>query len=141
MSSQNTAKTESQEEVYAHESKAYKKAQRKAKNIVGDQKQVETTVGKAEKYIYKHKGKLDKVIDDLDTFIRLLRAWISGKYKDVPVTTIILIIAAIIYVLNPFDLIPDFIPGVGFIDDALVIALVLRSTLNDIEKFREWERT
>ncbi len=129
MSSQNTSKTKSQEEVHVHESKAYKKAQRKAKRMVDDKKKVETTVGKAEKYIYKHKGKLDEVIDDLDTFIRLLRAWISGKYKEVPVTTIILIITAIIYLINPFDLIPDFIPVIGFIDDALVIALVLRSIL------------
>jgi uncharacterized membrane protein YkvA (DUF1232 family) len=73
--------------------------------------------------------------------IRLVRAWIKGEYKDVPWETIVWIIGAIIYFVNPFDLIPDFIPGVGYLDDAVVIGLAIASFSFDIENFREWEKS
>lgn len=68
----------------------------------------------------------------------MLKAYMSGKYKDVSWETIISIVAAIIYFVNPFDLIPDFFPG-GFIDDAAVIGYVLHRFKSDIDRFRGWE--
>ena len=52
-----------------------------------------------------------------------------------------LAIAAILYFVNPFDVIPDFIPGFGYLDDATVIGFVIASIGSDIRKFRRWERS
>ena len=90
-----------------------------------------------------HNGRqeLAKCWGDLITLIRLVCAYINGKYIVVPLETIIWAILAIIYFVNPFDLIPDFIPGFGYVDDAAAIAFVVASIRNDLENFREWEKS
>jgi uncharacterized membrane protein YkvA (DUF1232 family) len=46
-----------------------------------------------------------------------------------------LILAALIpYLLLPFDLVPDFIPVAGYLDDAVIVALVLRHVLRGSDR-------
>jgi uncharacterized membrane protein YkvA (DUF1232 family) len=72
------------------------------------------------------------------TFLRLLRANLAGKFC-APADSILSIVAAVIYFVSPFDLIPDSIPVLGLIDDAAVITCVARTNLNLISNFRKWE--
>ena len=58
--------------------------------------------------------------------LRLVRAYSQGNYRDVPESTLVVIIAATIYVVNPLDVIPDALPALGFLDDATVLALAVR---------------
>ena len=71
--------------------------------------------------------------------LRLIRAYYSGMYRDVPWQSLVSIVAAVIYVVNPLDLIPDAIPVIGLLDDALVVAFVLKSVKDDLDAFMEWE--
>ena len=87
----------------------------------------------------KNKAALRKVWDDLLTLTRLLRAWARREYTTVPWKTLVAVTAALIYFLNPFDLIPDFLPGLGLVDDATLIGLVVASIGEDLAQFREWE--
>jgi uncharacterized membrane protein YkvA (DUF1232 family) len=75
----------------------------------------------------------------LQAMLRLLRAYYRGDYRNVPVTALISIIAAIAYVVNPFDLIPDVVPFLGFLDDAAVIAFAVRKTRDSLDNFMIWE--
>jgi len=75
---------------------------------------------------------------DLSLSISLFKAYISGEYRDISKTTIIKIVAAILYFVNPFDVVPDFILYAGYIDDALVFSLVLRGMKKEIEKYKKW---
>jgi uncharacterized membrane protein YkvA (DUF1232 family) len=86
-----------------------------------------------------HKGALRRVWEDLITFVRMLRAWATGNYKLLPWKSISLILGAMIYFLSPIDAIPDFIPGLGFLDDAFIIGWVMRMIRRDVSAFREWE--
>jgi uncharacterized membrane protein YkvA (DUF1232 family) len=45
----------------------------------------------------------------------------------------------VIYFLNPFDVSPDFIPGVGYVDDAVVLGFVASSVKKDLVRFLRWE--
>lgn len=56
---------------------------------------------------------------------QLVESYVKREYTDIPLTSIISILAALIYVISPIDLIPDFIPGIGYFDDAAVVTLVL----------------
>lgn len=71
--------------------------------------------------------------------LRLIRAYYRREYRNVPTQTLILIVGAIIYILNPFDLIPDWIAGFGFTDDAVVLAFAVRQTRQVLDDFMMWE--
>jgi uncharacterized membrane protein YkvA (DUF1232 family) len=73
--------------------------------------------------------------------LRLIRAYSQGSYRDVPESTMVVIIAAIIYVVNPLDVIPDALPALGFLDDATVLALAVRRTRQTLDDFMAWETT
>ena len=61
--------------------------------------------------------------------------YVAGRYTRVPVTTIWVLFFALLYVVGPLDLIPDFIPGFGWLDDAFVIALVCRAIRRDLRRY------
>lgn len=88
----------------------------------------------------QNKSKIKKVWMHLKAMVRMVKAWTKGDYRRVPMRTLLSAVAAILYFLNPFDLIPDFLPA-GFIDDALFIGWVLAAVQTDIEHFLTWERT
>ena len=86
-----------------------------------------------------NRDRLGEVWEDLQTLMRLLHAYITGRYRVVPWKTLVRIVAAVLYFVNPFDFIPDFLPVLGFIDDISVIGFAVVSVKSDIELFRDWE--
>lgn len=72
---------------------------------------------------------------------RMVRLWMRREYSDVPWMSIVLITAGVIYFVSPVDAIPDFIPLIGFTDDATVISAVIASIARDLDRFLEWERS
>jgi uncharacterized membrane protein YkvA (DUF1232 family) len=85
------------------------------------------------------KGPLFGVWNSLTAMFRLFQAYIHKDYTRIPWGSIVLIVVAIIYFVSPFDLIPDWIPVAGFIDDAAVIGFVLKQINNDLDNFLKWE--
>ncbi len=87
----------------------------------------------------KHHDKIQNFWRDLHDLICLVGAWWRGHYTDIPWKTICVAIGAIIYFINPLDLIPDGIPGLGYVDDAAVVGFVVVSIQQELETFRNWE--
>ena len=69
----------------------------------------------------------------------LLNDYRRGNYRDVSFTTIVAFVVTIIYIICPIDLLSDFIPGLGQIDDAVVFALFLYLIEKDLMKYQEWK--
>ena len=86
------------------------------------------------------KGALRKHFEDIKTMAALVKDYASGEYREIPWKTMAMITAALIYVLNPLDLIPDFIPVLGQVDDALVVAACLMAAKSDVRTYREWRQ-
>lgn len=78
-------------------------------------------------------------VDDLKTLIRMAKCWVSRKYTGMETQTILYTIVAVVYFVTPTDFVPDFILGIGFIDDIAVISWVLGLIKVDLEKFKRWE--
>lgn len=76
--------------------------------------------------------------ESLQLFFRMIRAWLAGIYS-APANSIFMMIAAIIYFLTSFDVVPDAVPMLGLTDDAGVICSVARANRTAISKFRNWE--
>lgn len=88
----------------------------------------------------QRKGPLADLWSNLNALLRLLRAYVRREYTNVPWESVVVLIAAIIYFVSPLDLLPDFIPAAGFIDDAAVIAFVAAQIKTDLDLFLRWER-
>src|SRR5262245_5893715 len=75
----------------------------------------------------------------LQTMLRLVRAYIRGEYHQVSDDALLWIIAALKYLVDPFDLIPDRTPFLGFVDDASVVELVKDKTRRTLDDLMRWE--
>ncbi len=92
------------------------------------------------KGFFRHISVLQKYWKDVCEVFSLLKDWMAGRYPVIPWTVVATLVGALLYVLSPLDLIPDFIPVVGFTDDAGVFAVALSFAGADLAKYREWKR-
>lgn len=79
--------------------------------------------------------------EQLAVFSRIASAYASGSYRDISWKSVLIILAAIVYFLNPIDLIPDLIPGLGLTDDFSVLLWVYTTIGSEVDKFLNWERS
>ena len=77
----------------------------------------------------------------LQTMLRLIRAHQRGEYDQVPNEALLWIVAALNYLVDPFDLIPDKTPFLGFVDDAAVVEFVVDKAQQTLDDFMIWETT
>lgn len=82
---------------------------------------------------------LRRFIDDVKVLFSLVKDYCRGEYREVPWYTIAAIIAALLYVFNPFDLIPDTIPVIGQLDDVTVMRICLTLIEKDLQKYKKWK--
>lgn len=68
----------------------------------------------------------------------MLYDWATGRYPDLPRTTLLSITGALVYFMMPLDAIPDPILALGLLDDLAVLTRVWRQCQNDINGYRTW---
>jgi uncharacterized membrane protein YkvA (DUF1232 family) len=112
----------------------------KAAEYLNNPKKLNELIDKAKyKAESKKQGPLKEVLDSLMALFRLVRAYAKREYVEVPWQSLLIIVATILYFLIPTDLIPDWIIGLGLIDDAALIGWTMNTVKTDIDGFREWE--
>jgi len=110
----------------------------KAKAFLDDDEKIEGLLRDFEEKL-KLIPKIGGQASQIAVLISLIRAYAKKQYTDVSIGTILLSIACLIYVVNPLDLIPDYVFGVGLIDDAAAIGLVLQAIHMDLDKYKRWQ--
>jgi len=70
--------------------------------------------------------------------LAMIRDYGTGRYREVPYWAIGAVSLALLYVLNPLDVIPDIVPGFGYLDDATVVAFCIKLVEKEIEKYKAW---
>lgn len=110
-----------------------------AKSIQVDNHKLKELLESAKEKI-ENNNELNEILDDVKLLIQLIKDWMKGDYKEVSNNSIILIIIALLYLVNPFDLIPDFLVG-GFIDDLFVILYVIKRLSVELKTYKEWKET
>lgn len=76
--------------------------------------------------------------DDLSLLQGLCVAWWRGEYRAISRQALLAVVAGLIYLVTPLDGVPDWLLGVGFIDDLAVLAWVLRTWRDELQAFRVW---
>ena len=121
------------------DSRSFQTAQREAGKVASDRSRVGRLVQDALTKAYRNRRWLLMVWVDLLALCRLVAAWSSGEYRPLPWKSLVLALAGILYFLNPIDISPDVIPGIGFLDDAGILALIVNSIRNDLRRYLKWE--
>ena len=119
-----------------------KKIWEKAKETASDTDKIKSTLssaGKKLRNLAESSNELQELKAKLEVLMRMVQAHLAGKFKSFPVSSLLLIVFALMYFVTPTDLIPDFIPALGFTDDATVVFLISKKLNRDIEKFHRWE--
>ena len=89
----------------------------------------------------KDSSHLERFTKDLMLFMSLLKDYYKGNYRDIPYKTISAGVVGLLYTLNPIDIIPDFIPFIGHIVDALVLTFCLKLIEKDLQKYQTWKKS
>lgn len=117
----------------------FRREKKKAERLVENPLAVLRAADRASDRAHGARGPLGRIWDDLQTALRLARAWSRRDYRGVTRSSIVLVVAGLLYLLSPIDAIIDAIPVLGFLDDALVLGWVFRQVRWELDVFREWE--
>lgn len=79
--------------------------------------------------------------DHINILVRMIRAYAKGEYRSISGKTLLRTVAVLVYFVSPIDFIPDVLPILGLTDDIALILWLVSSISDDIDQFKEWERT
>lgn len=123
----------------------------KAKGIYEDAKKYVSENEKLNNLLDRVIGKLkhleddteerESFLDNLKVLVRMVKSHFSGEYHAFSQKSIIFFVFALLYFITPTDLIPDFIPALGMVDDISLVYYVVKSFAEDVEEYLEWEST
>lgn len=120
-------------------SKYFSNARTRAKKMLDDPEALRKVADQSYRSGASRSGPFTAVLDDFRTLVRLVVAYARGNYRDIPSESLAVVVGGLIYVVSPIDLIPDSIPGLGFMDDAAVMGWVIKHVHEELDQFRAWE--
>ena len=115
------------------------KSKEKAEEIVDNEEKVEELIDEASEKMEEAKSSIKKVWHQLTLFISLLKDYFSGDYPYISKRHVLIIMAGLIYFILPLDFSPDYIPGIGYIDDAFVLSVIARQLIRVTEEYETWK--
>lgn len=111
----------------------------RAAKLLNNSEQIQDTLKRAFEKALQNEGPIAEVFNDLKLLLSLVKDYISGAYREIPYGAILAALGGILYFLSPIDFIPDFIPGIGLVDDVFVIGMVLKQIHSDLLKYEKWK--
>lgn len=117
----------------------FKKSENRATLILNDKSKASSTIKDALGKAINNKSELDGVWSKMVLLFGVAKDYVNGDYTEIPKRSIIAILGGIIYFLSPLDIVPDFVPLLGFMDDIFVLNLVYKQVLKDLEKYKLWK--
>lgn len=112
---------------------------REAEKLVKNPEDLAKKVEAARQKLDAKSGTMREMRGELSRLFRMVKAYGQGDYRKIPWKTLVTGVGAILYFLNPLDLVPDFLFGIGLVDDATVLAFCLGALKGDLDAFGRWE--
>ena len=80
-----------------------------------------------------------RLLEDFRLLGALIKDYWKGEYRDVSLGSIAVFVLSIVYVLSPIDILSDFIPLLGQIDDAFILLFCIYLLEKDLKKYQNWK--
>jgi len=87
---------------------------------------------------FRRSRDLARMLDDAERMLSLLGDHVTGRYTGVPLFSIAVMTFALLYVLKPIDIIPDALPEIGRLDDALVVSHAVGLNRIELQNYKVW---
>jgi uncharacterized membrane protein YkvA (DUF1232 family) len=84
-------------------------------------------------------ARFDPFRAQVDEALECIDDYSEGRCDQIPYYTISVLAAALFYFQDPMDAIPDFLPEIGSIDDALVMAVATDLAGDGLRRYRAWK--
>ena len=109
-----------------------------AQNVT--QKDIQKVISRSEELQRKFsaRGPLARFVEDGKLLLAIKDYW-AGAYRQVPYGVIASSVFTLIYVLNPFDMVPDVLPLIGQLDDVAVLGACLLLVEHDLHTYKDWK--
>jgi len=107
---------------------------RSAQNFVNSKSKLAALAMEAVNYV-REKQSLGDIKDDVTLLCAYVRDVAKGNYKGYSKKNLTIIVAALIYVISPIDIIPDFLVG-GFLDDVGIVAWAMSKVGKELTSYR-----
>ena len=117
----------------------YPSTSEKVQSLIESNKVLQRLAKRAYKKIDESVQKYADIAERIRVIIRMIEAWRNETYQETSYATIFLCAAILLYFINPIDLIPDFIPFIGGLDDAILLVYLLKVIDKEIDRFLQWE--
>lgn len=117
----------------------YESGKKAAEKLINDPDKMEIFLQRVEQ-------KLDEIpvigeqLSMLPVMVSFVKSYVKKEYREAPVTSPISIVAALIYLISPKDLISDKLPVIGLLDDIAVVLLAWKYVIKDVEKYQAWRK-
>lgn len=121
--------------------KEFNSYKNRAEDLLDDVEVTEQTVDEAEAKAKNSKEAFKDIWEQLQLMFSIIKDYAAGRYKKIPKKSIISILGGLIYLLTPIDVIPDFIPIAGYVDDLFVLKLVYETIKKDLEQYKIWKES
>ena len=108
-----------------------------AESTIDDKEKLSTLLNKLKQKM-KSLPMVGSVLANVPTMFKLLNSYLKGDYTDIPRKQLVIIVSAVSYLVSPIDLVPDFIPVVGLIDDMAIISICIKAVQSELEKYLAW---
>ena len=82
--------------------------------------------------------RIGRLREDVKLLRSLCLAWWRGEYRAISPKALVTIVAGLLYFVSPIDAIPDWLLGVGFLDDIAVLGWVLKTVADELARFKAW---
>lgn len=84
-------------------------------------------------------GLWNRLIEDFRLLFALIKDYWKGTYRDVSIWSVVVFALAAAYVISPIDILPDYVPLLGQIDDAGILIFSLYLLERDLHKYKDWK--
>jgi uncharacterized membrane protein YkvA (DUF1232 family) len=90
---------------------------------------------------FRMRGPLSRFVEDGRLLLAFVKDYWAGRYRKVPYGIIAAVVFVLLYIINPLDIMPDFLPLIGVVDDAAIMGASLMALERDLFKYRTWKQS